>query len=35
MVIDIGQVVEFDSPNILLSNKKSLFFSMAKAAGII
>ena len=33
MVLDEGKVAEFESPNILLANKKSKFFALAKEAG--
>ena len=35
MVLDRGQVVEFDEPKILLKNKKSIFYGMAKDSGIV
>jgi len=35
MVLDKGQIVEFDSPERLLSDRNSLFYSMAKATGLI
>ena len=35
MVLDEGSVVEFDSPNGLLCNDKSLFFKMTKSAGLV
>ena len=34
VLLDNGRVVEYDSPSELLANKKSLFFSMAKHAGL-
>jgi ABC-type multidrug transport system fused ATPase/permease subunit len=33
--LDKGEIVEFDSPEKLLSNEKSVFFSMAVSAGIV
>ncbi|KAK3818860.1 MAG: ATP-binding cassette transporter 1 [Benniella sp.] len=33
MVLDHGQVVEFDSPKNLLKNRKSVFYSLAKESG--
>ena len=35
LVLDKGKIVEFDSPKSLLTNKKSLFYSMAQQAGLI
>jgi len=35
MVLDKGRIVEFDAPKKLLSNTNSIFFSMAKSAGLI
>jgi len=35
MVLDAGRVKEFDPPNELLSNKSSVFFGMAKDAGLV
>jgi hypothetical protein len=35
MVIDSGSLVEYDEPDILLSDENSLFYSMAKSAGVI
>jgi ATP-binding cassette subfamily C (CFTR/MRP) protein 1 len=34
MVLDQGQIVEMASPQELLANKNSIFYSMAKNAGI-
>jgi ABC-type multidrug transport system fused ATPase/permease subunit len=34
MVLDKGKVAEFDTPPNLLSNKNSIFYGMAKDAGI-
>ena len=35
IVLDKGKVVEFDAPKKLLINKHSIFYSMAKQAGLI
>ncbi|XP_025101923.1 multidrug resistance-associated protein 1-like [Pomacea canaliculata] len=35
LVMDAGEVREFDAPKALLSDKHSIFYSMAKDAGII
>ena len=35
MVIDSGSVVEYNTPYALLSDPNTLFYSMAKSAGII
>ena len=35
LVIDFGQVMEFDTPKSLISNESSIFYSLAKDAGIV
>jgi len=35
MVLDSGQLVEFDAPKCLLENHGGLFFGMAKEAGLV
>ena len=34
MLLDQGNIAEFDSPDNLLANKETIFFSKAKNAGI-
>jgi ATP-binding cassette subfamily C (CFTR/MRP) protein 1 len=34
MVLDKGQIIEFDTPNNLLDNKNGYFYSMAQSAAI-
>jgi ATP-binding cassette subfamily C (CFTR/MRP) protein 1 len=34
MVLDAGMVREFDTPENLLRNKKTIFYGMAKDAGL-
>lgn len=35
LVLDKGQIAEFDTPKALLKNKKSIFYSMAQSANLI
>lgn len=35
IVLDQGIIAEYDSPKALLSNKNSIFYGMAKNAGIV
>ncbi|KAI1280801.1 Multidrug resistance-associated protein 1 [Halotydeus destructor] len=35
MVLDKGEIVEFDNPQVLLQNPASVFYSLAKDAGIV
>ena len=35
MVLDAGNVAEFDSPKNLLANDRTIFYSLAKDAGIV
>jgi ABC-type multidrug transport system fused ATPase/permease subunit len=35
MVLDKGKIVEFDTPKQLVSNRNSIFYSMAVDAGLV
>nr|CAD7580405.1 unnamed protein product [Timema californicum] len=35
IVLDKGRVVEFNSPEVLLQDNRSIFHSMAKDAGLV
>ena len=35
MVMDRGNIVEFDTPDNLLRDKQSVFHSMAREAGLV
>ncbi|XP_053206592.1 ATP-binding cassette sub-family C member 3-like [Panonychus citri] len=35
MVLDRGQIAEFDEPKVLLENEKSIFYSLAKEANLV
>lgn len=35
LVLDKGNVAEFEAPNQLLEDKQSIFYSMAKEAGLV
>lgn len=35
LVLDQGKIAEFDSPEVLLANNDSIFYGMAKKAGLV
>ena len=35
MVLDAGQIKEYDTPKTLLEDKKTIFHSMARDAGLV
>jgi ABC-type multidrug transport system fused ATPase/permease subunit len=35
IVLDKGNIVEFDAPSVLLSNINGQFYSMAKNSGLV
>ena len=35
MVLDAGHIAELDTPSVLLQNKQSLFYNLAKDAGLV
>ena len=35
MVLDAGRIAEFDNPQTLIENKSSIFYGMAKDAGLV
>lgn len=35
LVLDAGQIAEFDEPQTLLQNPNSIFYGMAKDAGLV
>ena len=35
MVLDHGQIKEFNNPNVLLANSESSFYAMCKDAGLV
>lgn len=35
MVLDQGQIAEYENPQVLLADKSSIFYGMAKDAGLV
>ena len=35
LVLDKGEIIEYDSPDVLLKDKRSIFYGMAKDAGLV
>ena len=35
MVLDAGKIKEFETPEVLMNNRKSVFYGMAKDAGLV
>ena len=35
MVLDAGKIKEFETPEALMNNRKSVFYGMAKDAGLV
>ena len=35
MVLEKGEIIEFDNPNVLLNDKSTIFYSMAQSANLV